>query len=57
MRQGSKDELVKTGADVSVLPHRERILLICVTEACDQLCWPKVPHPCCYLTVVILGNS
>lgn len=56
MRQGSEDELVKTGADVSILPHRERILLICMTEACNQLCWPKVPHPSSYLMAVILKN-
>ena len=54
MRQGSQDELVETGADVSILPHRERILLVCMTEACDQLGRPKVPHPSSYLTAVIL---
>lgn len=33
MRQGPEDELVETGADEPILPHRERILLICMTEA------------------------
>lgn len=33
MRQGSEDELVKAATDVSILPHRKRIFLVCVTEA------------------------
>lgn len=57
MRQGSQDELVETGADVSILPHRERILLVCMTEACDQLGRPKEPHPSSSLTAVILENT
>ena len=57
MRQGSQDELVETGADVSILPHRERILLVCVTETCDQLGRPKEPHPSSYLTAAILENT
>lgn len=44
MRQDPKDELVETGADVTVLPHREKVLLICVAEASKQLCWTKAPH-------------
>lgn len=57
MRQGSEDELVKTGTDVSILPHRKRILLVCVTEASDQIFRTKVAHPSCYLTAVILENT
>lgn len=33
MRQGSKDELVEAGTDVSILPQRKRIVLGCVTQA------------------------
>lgn len=54
MGQDTKDELVKTGADAFILPQRKRILFICMTEACNQVCWPKVIHPSSYLTAVIL---
>ncbi len=56
MWQDSEDELVKTRADVSILPYWERILLVCVTEARDQLCWSKVPHHRVYLTAAIVEN-
>lgn len=38
MREGTKDELVETGADVTILPHGERVLLICMAEASKQFC-------------------
>lgn len=53
MRQDPEDELVETGADVTVLPHGKRLLLICVAEASEQGCWTKGPHPS-YLTAFIL---
>lgn len=44
MREGTKDELVETGADLTILPHRERVLLICMAEASKQFCRTKAPH-------------
>ena len=57
MRQGSEDQLVETGADVSILPQRERILLVRVTEAREQLGWTEVRHPSSDFTSVILETS
>lgn len=54
MRQGSEEELVETGADVSILPHRERILVICLTEASNQFTWPIVLHSYSYFIADIL---
>lgn len=52
--QSSEEQLVETGADVSILPHRERILVICVTEAGDQIGWPIRPHASAGFTPIAL---
>lgn len=44
MRQGTEDQLVETGADVSILPKWEWVLVFCVTEAGEQVCRTKSPH-------------
>lgn len=44
MRQSAEDQLVETGADVSILPKWERVLVVCVTEAGKQVCRTKSPH-------------
>lgn len=56
MRQDPENELVETGADVTVLPHGERVLLICVAEASKQVCRTKAPHSS-YFTAFILKRS
>lgn len=56
MRQDPEDELVETGADVTVLPHGEKVLLIRVAEASKQLCWTQVPHSS-YVTAFIPKRS
>lgn len=57
MREGTKDELVETGADVTILPHGERVLLICMAEASKQFCRTYVPHSSNYFTAFILKRS
>lgn len=44
VRQGAEDQLVEAGADVSILPQRERVLVFRVTEASEQVCRTKPPH-------------
>lgn len=44
VRQGAEDQLVEAGADVAILPQRERVLVVCVTEAGEQVCRTKPPH-------------
>lgn len=44
VRQGTEDQLVEAGADVSILPQRERVLVFCVTEAGEQVCRTKPTH-------------
>lgn len=57
MWQCSKYELVETEADLPILPQWKRVQLICVTEASDQLHWPKVPHPSTYFAAILLKKK
>lgn len=44
VRHSTKDQLVETSADMSILPKWERVLVFCVTEADEQVCRTKSPH-------------
>lgn len=56
MRQGSEHQLVEAGADVSILPERDGVLCVCMTEVCKELRWSKVCHNSSLFASVIEEN-
>lgn len=57
MRQGAEDQLVETGANVTIVPDGQRVALVGVAEASEQLGRTRAPHPSYDVTASILKRS